>query len=149
MESLGRKFDADKPMMSLVPPDAELEIAKVLTFGAKKYDIDNWKYVKDGKRRYLDAMLRHITAYRKGETLDPESGLHHLAHAGCCLMFILDSDVSGIPLTPADSPQNIETEQKQDEITKLAIDVTSQMDPFLLRQLSEISAGYTDFEKSN
>jgi len=34
--------------------------------------------------------LRHLTAWWAGEDLDPESGLHHLAHAACCLMFLLE-----------------------------------------------------------
>ena len=37
--------------------------------------------VKNGKQRYLDALYRHLQAYRFGETVDPESGLHHLTHA--------------------------------------------------------------------
>lgn len=96
----GRKYDSGKPMMSLFPPYAFEEISKVLTMGAKKYDVDNWKYVAGGKQRYLDAMLRHINAYIKGEQNDPEFGTHHLAHAGCCLAFLLDADVSGVPLIP-------------------------------------------------
>lgn len=103
----GRKYDGGKPMMSLVPPHALEEMAKVLTMGAKKYAVDNWKYVEDGKQRYMDAMLRHINAYIKGERDDPEFGTHHLAHAACCLYFILDADMSGVPLEPkAQKPQN-------------------------------------------
>lgn len=96
----GRKYDHGKPMMSLLPPWAMEEIAKVLTLGAQKYEIDNWKRVEDGKQRYMDAMLRHINAFQRGEINDPEFGTHHLAHAACCLLFILDADVSGIPLAP-------------------------------------------------
>ena len=107
----GRNYDGGKPMMSLVPPHALEEMAKVLTLGAKKYDVDNWKYVEDGKQRYLDAMLRHINAYIKGERDDPEFGTHHLAHAACCLYFILDADVSGVPLEPkAQKSQGSEVE---------------------------------------
>ena len=95
---LGMKFDGDKPRMGLVPPAALFEVANVLTFGAKKYLPGNWQYVKDGKERYLDAALRHIYLYQLGEELDPESKYHHLAHAICCLMFILDSDKLGYTL---------------------------------------------------
>lgn len=103
---IGRKFDNGKPMMSLLPPYAMEEIARVLTMGAKKYEIDNWKYVENGRQRYLDAMLRHINAYIKGEINDPEFGTHHLAHAGCCLAFLLDADVSGHPLAPPKPKDN-------------------------------------------
>lgn len=89
----GRKFDGNKTEYGLVPALALEEIAKVLTFGAQKYERDNWKKVPDSKRRYFDALQRHLWAYKRGEKLDPESGLHHLAHAGCCLMFLYEHDV--------------------------------------------------------
>lgn len=85
----GVKYDAGKPQPRLLPVRAVNAIVGVLTFGAQKYCADNWKYVDNPVERYTDAMLRHIFAWMEGETLDPESGLHHLAHAGCCLLFLL------------------------------------------------------------
>lgn len=85
------KHDSGKPMYSLIPPKAELEMVKVLTFGASKYSPNNWKNVND-LNRYVDAAMRHIAQFRIGETLDSESGLHHLAHAMCCLSFIVELD---------------------------------------------------------
>ena len=32
--------------------------------------------------------MRHLIAWRKGELIDPESKLPHLAHAGCNLIFL-------------------------------------------------------------
>ena len=90
---LGRKFDQDKPRMELLPPLATLEVAKVLTFGANKYEPNNWKYVPDAANRYTAGALRHIFARMAQEQLDPESGLDHLAHAICCLMFILEDQL--------------------------------------------------------
>lgn len=89
----GRKFDAGKTEYGLLPPFSLEEIAKVMTFGAQKYERENWRYVDDGKRRYFDAMQRHIWAWKRGEIYDPESGMHHLAHAGCCLMFLSELDM--------------------------------------------------------
>jgi hypothetical protein len=34
--------------------------------------------------------MRHIMAFNDGEDKDPESGLSHLAHAACCIMFLLE-----------------------------------------------------------
>ncbi len=93
MADKGMKHDQGKTMYSLVPPDALNEIARVLTFGAEKYGPNNWKTIDDLQRRYYDALQRHLYAYQKGETLDSESGLHHLAHAGCCLFFMLQDDI--------------------------------------------------------
>lgn len=86
----GRKFDADKPRYDLVPPQALEEVAKVLTFGAQKYDDDNWKKVPGLRRRYFAAGMRHLWAWFKGERTDEETGLSHLAHAICCFMFMLE-----------------------------------------------------------
>lgn len=89
----GRKFDGGKLRYGLIPPLAQAEMVKVLTFGAEKYEPDNWKYVPDSLNRYFDAMERHIWAYKMGEKIDPESGIHHLAHAMCCLSFLYEHDV--------------------------------------------------------
>lgn len=38
--------------------------------------------------RLIAALMRHLFAFARGEDSDPETGLPHLAHAGCCLMFL-------------------------------------------------------------
>ena len=85
----GVKYDSEKPMWNLLPLDTVEEIVKVMTFGCKKYGPDNWQTVKDGEDRYFAAAMRHITAHRSGEYLDKESGLPHMAHAACSVMFML------------------------------------------------------------
>lgn len=84
----GLKYDTGKLQYSLIPPETLKALASVLTFGAQKYAPDNWKLVEDGERRYLDALFRHLEAYRSGEKVDPESGLPHLSHALTNLAFI-------------------------------------------------------------
>jgi hypothetical protein len=76
-------------MYRLLPTRGIACIVDVLTFGAQKYAPDNWQLVPDASERYADALLRHIFAWLDGETLDPESGRHHLGHAGCCLLFLM------------------------------------------------------------
>ena len=83
----GSKFDQDKIRMELLPPEALEGTAKVLTFGAKKYADRNWeKGIKYS--RVFGAIMRHLWAWWKGEKLDPETGLSHLHHAACGLMFL-------------------------------------------------------------
>ena len=89
----GRKFDGGKLEYGLLPPLALEETVKVLTFGAQKYERDNWQKVPDAKRRYFDALQRHVWAWKQGEQFDPESGIHHLGHAMCCLMFLYEHDI--------------------------------------------------------
>ena len=83
-----RKFDSGKPKLSLLPYDALLSVAEVLLFGAEKYGRHNWSKGKEWSR-YEDAMLRHYASYHRGEDIDPESGLPHLAHMSCCALFLL------------------------------------------------------------
>jgi hypothetical protein len=84
---VGMKFDGDKRDFTLLPWDSVEEIVKVLEFGAAKYARDNWKHV--AADRYVKAAFRHLVAYSQGEEHDQESGLPHLAHLGCCVLFLL------------------------------------------------------------
>lgn len=84
----GKKLDQDKPRVDLVNPEFILGVADVLTFGAKKYEPNNWQKVRDAQNRYYAAAQRHMLAWRKGEHIDPESGLNHLYHAACNMMFL-------------------------------------------------------------
>ena len=93
--SEGRKFDSEKPKLYLLPPKSIIEIGKVLTYGAEKYDAENWRKVDDLQNRYTSAALRHIFAHIDGEKLDEETGLSHLAHAMCCLLFKLEDELLG------------------------------------------------------
>jgi hypothetical protein len=61
----------------------------VLEAGAVKYDVENWKVVPDARTRYYDAMNRHIEAWWGGQKHDPETDIHHLAHAVCCALFLM------------------------------------------------------------
>ena len=94
LASEGRKFDTGKPDFTLLPWDAVEQVVRVLDFGAKKYARDNWKHVADADRRYLAAAFRHLAAHAKGEVNDPETGISHLAHAGCCVLFLLSLEQS-------------------------------------------------------
>ena len=83
------KHDQDKLPMHLLSTEALEQIAAVLQFGAQKYESHNWRkgFVWS---RPLSAALRHILAFNNGEDRDPESNLSHLAHAACCIMFLLE-----------------------------------------------------------
>lgn len=89
----GTKYDSGKLPLELLSPIALEQIALVLAFGASKYSEWNWS---KGLRlmRLFGALLRHMFAWMRGETNDPESGLPHLAHAGCCIMFMLHLSVT-------------------------------------------------------
>jgi hypothetical protein len=91
----GKKFDTGKVPLELLPTEALREVAKVLAWGAKTYDRWNWK--KGMKwSRLAGAAKRHLYAWLEREEKDPETGLSHLAHLGCCTLFLLTYELLGI-----------------------------------------------------
>jgi len=86
---VGLKYDAGKPPLSRIPRSALEQTAQVLAFGAEKYGWNNWRNGLN-YHRLLDAAMRHLTAFADNETMDVESGKSHLAHAACCIAFLLE-----------------------------------------------------------
>ena len=82
------KDDNTKTRYDLLPPELLEETAKVLTFGAQKYSAHNWAQGASWSR-YFSAMMRHMWAWWRGEDNDPETGFSHLAHAACCISFLI------------------------------------------------------------
>ena len=91
MDNIGSSFNEGKPQWGLVDFGSIEEMIKVLDFGARKYGVDNWKGFndEDGFNRLYSATIRHLFAWKNGETNDEESGHNHLAHAICNLIFLL------------------------------------------------------------
>lgn len=89
----GMKFDDGKTPLDLWSPDAMIATANVLGYGAAKYNAHNWT-VGIRYRRIFSALLRHLWAWWRGQQIDEESGHHHLAHAMCCLMFLLHYEMN-------------------------------------------------------
>jgi len=83
-----KKFDKGKPPLSRIPYELLEDVAHTLEFGADKYGWHNWKEGMDWSR-VLDASLRHINKFARGEDIDEESGLNHLGHAACNIAFLL------------------------------------------------------------
>lgn len=81
------KNDEGKLQWSLMPFEQLEDTVRVLMKGAEKYSRDNWKKCDD-INRYKDALMRHVTAYIKGEERDPDDNLPHLAHAICNCLFL-------------------------------------------------------------
>lgn len=89
----GRKDDQDKDRWDLLPDRPIRSVVQVLTHGAIKYAVGNWKIVPDAKSRYYAAAQRHLHAWRTGELFDGETDNYHLAHAVTCLLFLLAFDI--------------------------------------------------------
>ena len=83
----GTKYDKEKPRMDLLDADFLEGVAEVLTFGAQKYAVHNWRGGIEVSR-LIASSYRHLGAINRGEDIDPESGKPHVWHLGCCIMFL-------------------------------------------------------------
>jgi hypothetical protein len=77
-----------KPRWSLMPWRALLQVSRAMTLGAAKHG--DLSYRAADADAYFDAAMRHLTAWRCGETADPETGLHPLAHAAADVLIGLE-----------------------------------------------------------
>lgn len=91
------KYDSGKPQLSLIPPAALVEIAKIMGFGAQKYGPNNWR--EDGGNtewsRTYSSIQRHLNSFWDGEDTDPESGMNHLAHAATQIIILMIHQMDG------------------------------------------------------
>lgn len=93
MKTEAEKFDNDKLRYDLIPADALEELAKVYTYGARKYGDKNWRFGMKWNRIF-GAIQRHLWSFWKGANEDDESKIHHLAHAawGCFTLLNYEKD---------------------------------------------------------
>jgi hypothetical protein len=84
----GRKDDSGKAPHHLIAPEIQDALAQVLDFGARKYEPRNWEKGMAWSRPF-SALMRHMWAWWRGEDRDGETGMSHLHHAACCLMFLV------------------------------------------------------------
>ena len=85
----GTHHDQGKPSLALLSRISLEDTARVMDFGAAKYSTHNW-HKGISWTAIMSSALRHLYAFNDGEDLDEESGLSHLAHAMCDVMFLLE-----------------------------------------------------------
>jgi hypothetical protein len=91
----GVKFDGGKVPLELIPPSAMFAIGQVLAYGATKYAPHNWRKGLAWSR-LIGAAMRHLMLWAAGHDKDSETGLSHLAHAGCCIVFLITYEMEGL-----------------------------------------------------
>lgn len=88
------RFDDNKIRFDLVPPEAELELARVYTMGAIKYADDNWRKGMSW-RKCVGALKRHLNLWLSGQSIDPETGCHHLSQVAWNALTLMVYEMSG------------------------------------------------------
>lgn len=90
----GKRYDAGKLGLHLLPVVALEQVALVLDYGQRKYSTpeydatDNWRRGLSF-RSTVGSLLRHSFAFLRGEDRDPESGLLHMAHVAANALFLI------------------------------------------------------------
>lgn len=103
----GTKHDQNKTRLELLPTEALEEVAKILTYGAHKYaqkdsegritQTGDWNWAKGMSwSRLIGAAFRHLFAWVRGESRDSETGLSHISHCICCLLFLSTYELKGL-----------------------------------------------------
>jgi len=108
----GLRYNKGKLRLDLIPPEAKVAIAKVLEIGASKYEDRNWERGLDWMETKA-CLERHLLKWEMGEDTDDESGMPHLWHALCNVVFLVTMEQRGIgddtrplqaPEKPAEGP---------------------------------------------
>jgi hypothetical protein len=127
-----------KTPLGLIPPTAMEQVAWAHKLGADKYGPWNWRKTGVCASTYVNAILRHLNAWRDGEDLDPESGFSHLAHIACSCNILMDAakvgklqdDRNKLPTNgevEEDSPVNNMTDE---EFERIIASLRSDMEDF-------------------
>lgn len=86
---LGDRFNIGKARWDLLPFGPLSELVNVFTYGSKKYADNNWRKGLKFTETFA-AMMRHAACWMLGETRDPESGCHHLAHVAWNALVLIE-----------------------------------------------------------
>lgn len=87
MEGKALRYNEGKPDWTLLDYKSLLPLVDVMTYGATKYDRDNWKLQCDNPNQHLQSCMRHLIALIDGEEFDKESGFRHSGHIMANMMF--------------------------------------------------------------
>ena len=100
----------EKLRWDLVPWNAFEKVVEVITEGAKKYGVDNWKSINSNV--FEGAMLRHFVSFKKGERFDSQWNLSHLSHFVCNAIFLLWKEELSINIEKRGELNSIEASEK-------------------------------------
>lgn len=86
---------SDKLPLHLWPETATAMGCLAFMEGVCKYGLGNFRVVGVRASIYLDALMRHLSAYVSGEDIDPDSGIPHLGKMLACIAIIIDAQAVG------------------------------------------------------
>jgi hypothetical protein len=90
-----QRKDAGKLRFDLIPPEWPRELARVLSFGAAKYEDHGWEKGMEWSRM-VASLQRHLNAWLSGEDFDAELGTHHLSQVAWNALALMTYQMRGI-----------------------------------------------------
>jgi hypothetical protein len=90
----GVKDNRSKSRVDLIPSKPLVLAGDVLAYGARKYKPHNWRLGLAWSDT-IASLQRHLLAFADGEDVDPETGLPHLGHAMCQMLFLTEYYLTG------------------------------------------------------
>lgn len=101
-----------KTPLGLIPAYSMDQTAWVHKHGSDKYGPYNWRDTGVCASTYINAIMRHLNAWRDGEDIDPESGITHLAHIACSCNILMDASNCNMLQDDRNiTPENIQSEE--------------------------------------
>ena len=90
------RYNVDKSQLHFILafPQALRAVADITTYGSHKYEMYNFLKGASSSES-VSSLLRHLDAWWRGEELDPESKLHHLAHLAWNALRLCDEHLRG------------------------------------------------------
>jgi hypothetical protein len=73
---------------TMLPVDALEEVSRALMYGKEKHGAWGWAENPKSHLELIAKVQRHIFEFQRGVTIDPATGLSHIACAICDLMFL-------------------------------------------------------------
>lgn len=104
MSGGGQKFDGGKLRYDLLPVHPLEELVRVFTIGAGKYGDNNWRK-GIAYTRLFAAICRHLFAWWRGETHDPDDGQHHLASVAWGALVLMELEKTHPDLDDRSEPE--------------------------------------------
>jgi len=100
---MGKELDLkraeNKPQIQLLPVDALMEVARVISHGAGKHGANSWRDEPTPWTERFGSMLRHTYAALNGQDVDPDTGAdgcYHLAEAIAQGLFLLEYELKDL-----------------------------------------------------
>lgn len=80
------RYNEGKLDWTLLDFESVTPLVEVMTYGATKYDRDNWKLKCKDPRQHLQSAMRHLISIIQGQEIDDESGKRHSGHVMANMM---------------------------------------------------------------